>query len=252
MACKRYEETMIIVGRIIYCIFLLWGSCVFAQEQINSYSVPDYNPGDANDSAEYPGIKNVIMSDTLDLIGIYNPVANPCLTDPCLPGVVSAISCHDTVYIFTSGNSWFWNEFTWNDYAPFPGDSIRVTGTITKHQDLFGEWYWTIELIDVVPWQMTGLRSGEKNISGSPVLEQNYPNPFNPTTSIRYRLTVPGKVRLTIYDSSGEEVKCMVKTWQVAGEYIIEFNPTGLSSGTYFYQLQVGDFIQVKKMILLH
>jgi hypothetical protein len=36
-----------------------------------------------------------------------------------------------------------------------------------------------------------------------------------------------------------------------AGVYEVSWSPTNLSSGVYFYQLKAGDFIKVKKMILL-
>jgi hypothetical protein len=238
--------------KIILYPFLLWVSCAFAQEQISLRFPLDNNFTSLNESADYHGIQNELVADTLNLVGIYTPVANPCLTDPCIPGVVCAITCDDTVYIFTSGDSWFWDEFNWGNYTPFPGDSIRVIGTVTHHYDIFGKPYQAIELINVEPLKTTGIPFRKKNVVQSPSLEQNYPNPFNPSTRIRYRVTVPGEVRLMVYDSRGQEVKCLVNTWQETGEYTIDFKQTGLSSSTYFYMLQVGDFTQAKKMILLH
>jgi hypothetical protein len=38
---------------------------------------------------------------------------------------------------------------------------------------------------------------------------------------------------------------------KVAGTYEVEFDAAGLPSGVYFYQLNAGDFISAKKMILL-
>jgi hypothetical protein len=87
-------------------------------------------------------------------------------------------------------------------------------------------------------------------------LYQNYPNPFNPTTTIRF--TIPQDVRretqdvkLILYDVLGYEITTLVNEEKPAGEYIVEFDATALSSGIYFYRIQTGSFIQTKKMILM-
>ena len=87
-------------------------------------------------------------------------------------------------------------------------------------------------------------------------LAQNYPNPFNPTTKIRYTIpnvTLGGvegsRVQLKIYDVLGNEVSTLVNEYKSAGSYELEFNANNLSSGVYFYILQVGTNIQSKKMI---
>ncbi len=82
-------------------------------------------------------------------------------------------------------------------------------------------------------------------------LEQNYPNPFNPMTTIGYQLAVNSKVILKVYDILGNELATLVNEEKPAGDYEVEFNATNLSSGLYFYQLEAGEFIQTKKMILI-
>ena len=49
----------------------------------------------------------------------------------------------------------------------------------------------------------------------------------------------------------GEEVAVLVNEEQDKGYHKIDFNAANLPSGVYFYRLQAGDFISVKKMILL-
>ena len=87
-------------------------------------------------------------------------------------------------------------------------------------------------------------------------LEQNYPNPFNPTTKIKF--TIPAvetghapSVQLKVYDVLGNEVASLVNEEKPAGIYEVEFNASTLSSGTYFYKLEAGNFVQTRKMILL-
>jgi hypothetical protein len=82
-------------------------------------------------------------------------------------------------------------------------------------------------------------------------LEQNYPNPFNPSTTIKYSLSEDGFVKLAVYNLLGEEVTSLVNAEQKAGRYEVVFNASKLSSGVYLYQLQTGEFISVKKMLLL-
>ena len=82
-------------------------------------------------------------------------------------------------------------------------------------------------------------------------LEQNYPNPFNPTTAINYQIIKNDFVSIKVYDVLGNEVATLVNEEKPAGSYIISFDASTLSSGTYFYKLQAGNFIQTKKMVLM-
>jgi hypothetical protein len=82
-------------------------------------------------------------------------------------------------------------------------------------------------------------------------LEQNYPNPFNPSTNIKYSVPENGFVKLSVYNLVGEEVSVLVNQTVDAGFYEVTFNAANLPSGTYFYRLQTGDFIDTKKMILM-
>ncbi|MDD1444389.1 T9SS type A sorting domain-containing protein, partial [Dolichospermum sp. ST_sed3] len=82
-------------------------------------------------------------------------------------------------------------------------------------------------------------------------LSQNYPNPFNPVTSIQYAISSKQFVSLKVYDVLGNGVATLVNEEKPTGEYEVEFDRTDLPSGVYFYQLQVGDFVETKKMILL-
>lgn len=82
-------------------------------------------------------------------------------------------------------------------------------------------------------------------------LSQNFPNPFNPTTNISYQIPISGFVTLKIYDVSGKEVAKLVDQRQEAGYYTAMFDGSLLSSGIYFYKLTAGDFVEMKRMVLL-
>ncbi len=83
-------------------------------------------------------------------------------------------------------------------------------------------------------------------------LSQNYPDPFNPSTVISYSLPVSSYVTIKVFNLLGKEVATLVKGNEQAGNYRINFNANGLSSGVYFYSLITNSGMHfVKKMILL-
>ena len=87
-------------------------------------------------------------------------------------------------------------------------------------------------------------------------LHQNYPNPFNPVTTLRYDLPENGNVNITIYDMLGRQVKALINQNQDAGYRSVVWNATNnygepVSAGIYLYQIQAGEYMQTKKMVLL-
>lgn len=89
-------------------------------------------------------------------------------------------------------------------------------------------------------------------------LEQNYPNPFNPSTKIKYSIpsvalsgVEESLVTLKVFDVLGNEVTTLVNEEKPSGEYEVVFDAAGLSSGIYFYKLQVGSFTETKKLVLI-
>ena len=89
------------------------------------------------------------------------------------------------------------------------------------------------------------------NLLTSFQLYQNYPNPFNPITTIKYEIPKEGLVSLKVYDILGSEIATLVNEEKSVGRYEVNFNASSLSSGVYLYRIQVNDFINVKKMILM-
>lgn len=82
-------------------------------------------------------------------------------------------------------------------------------------------------------------------------LKQNYPNPFNPSTNIRYEITKNSFVKLVVYNVLGLEVEKLVNEKQSLGVYEVAFNASQYPSGVYFYRLEIENFSDSKKMILL-
>ena len=82
-------------------------------------------------------------------------------------------------------------------------------------------------------------------------LAQNYPNPFKSSTVINYTIKSPSYVTLKVYNLLGHEELELVSRSQARGHYSVQVDASHLTSGTYYYRLQAGYFVDAKKMILL-
>jgi len=91
-------------------------------------------------------------------------------------------------------------------------------------------------------------------------LKQNYPNPFsplgrgicdNPSTTIEFVLPKSAFVTLKVYNLLGEEVATLIAEQRTAGIHKFNWDARGLASGVYLYRLEAGDFVQVKKLVLM-
>ena len=90
-------------------------------------------------------------------------------------------------------------------------------------------------------------------------LSQNYPNPFKEKTIIKYCIAYKTRVKLTVYNSEGEEIEKLVDEEEKPGAYEIEFNAflchsckaENLQEGSYLYRLEAGDYSIEKQMNLL-
>ncbi len=82
-------------------------------------------------------------------------------------------------------------------------------------------------------------------------LHQNYPNPFNPSTNIIFDIPKDSDVKIAVFDMLGREVQVLAIEFKQAGSYEVNFDASGMASGTYFYKLTAGSFTDVKKMILI-
>jgi 3-phytase len=83
------------------------------------------------------------------------------------------------------------------------------------------------------------------------ILSQNFPNPFNPNTIISIRLPFTVRIRLTVYDITGELVNELASGEYQAGTHQFNFEAENLSSGIYFYRFEGPGFQQTRKMIYI-
>ncbi len=134
-------------------------------------------------------------------------------------------------------------------YVAFP---LETVASVSEMEKFFKAMLQYFEVI-------TNVKDESSSAPSKFSLAQNYPNPFNPSTIIKY--TIPANVqgsrsnvKLIVYDVLGRKIAALVNKRQMAGSYSVKFDISGvnqIASGVYFYRLQAGNFVDVKKMILI-
>lgn len=143
--------------------------------------------------------------------GSYTVLTNPALT----PNT----SSYEDNDIYWGGNQ---------------GNSYSVKYKVTSVNDqISNDSYHSEILID--PELQKKLTIGNRLFEFT--LSQNHPNPFNPTTTIVYQTPIAGIVNLSVYNLLGEKIATPVNDYKEAGEYTVQFNASGLTSGAYIYTL---------------
>ncbi len=142
--------------------------------------------------------------------------------------------------------------FISSTFTPVQSSSIQVGQSVTvwAEQDQNGN----LKAVQVQQISSGVTAANDKNNPSLPTayeLKQNYPNPFNPSTDITFTLTKQEEVSLVVYNIIGQEVARLVSGQMSAGSHIVKFNASKLTSGVYLYRLKAGNFVAVKKMLLL-
>jgi hypothetical protein len=194
-------------------------------------------------------------------------------------GTVGLQVVFNTTYMHNNLAIRFARDIPWLSAAPTsgtvsPGNSQNVVLTFNSTGLPVGVYRGFLEITSNDP--VTPLRSipvrlnvGAVDVSeagpGIPAaygIDQNYPNPFNPTTLIRFALPKESIVRMTVFNSLGQEVISLVNEQLAAGYFMREWHGTDsfgnrVSSGMYFYRLEATDihgeesFTSVKKLLLI-
>jgi photosystem II stability/assembly factor-like uncharacterized protein len=98
----------------------------------------------------------------------------------------------------------------------------------------------------------TGGFTYEHTVPSDYTLSQNYPNPFNPVTTIEFNLPKAGNVSLKVFDIAGREYSTEIRNLSLnPGNYKMNFNGAELSSGVYFYSLNIDGINKVTKKMML-
>ncbi|MFA6126190.1 MAG: glycosyl hydrolase [Bacteroidales bacterium] len=115
----------------------------------------------------------------------------------------------------------------------------------------YGEEMRKLKYVHLNQVHSTGIEAISSGL-GDPfvVLYPNYPNPFQGTTVIRWDSNTGGHTRLDLFDSLGIRVKSLVDCRQPAGCHEVFFDSGKLSSGVYYYQIQIGPSRAAQPMII--
>ncbi|MEI7907611.1 MAG: T9SS type A sorting domain-containing protein, partial [Bacteroidota bacterium] len=161
---------------------------------------------------------------------------------------------HDSVkydhfkYSNCSGNSIIEQYISYDGEHSWPG-GLSLSGTSVSQQ--FNATFLMWEFFK--NYKTTGINAviAEKELSPySLTLLQNFPNPFNPSTTIRYSLSTPTDVRLSIVDALGREIATLIDAQQSPGEKEVQWNVRDAASGVYFCILRAGNIVVSKKLLL--
>ena len=142
-------------------------------------------------------------------------------------------------------------------------DSILTdTTTVIRSMAKNMEHFWRVRAHNLTGWGpysskghfLRSLTSAEEQLEGVPatwVLMQNYPNPFNPNTTIQFGIPWRSQVRVTVWNTLGEQVAQLIDGELEGGYHTVRFEAANLSSGLYFYRMQSERFNQTRKLVFL-
>ena len=167
-----------------------------------------------------------------------------------------------SVYFVNSTTGWAVGSCGGNIWGTTNGGALWTNQANNAYTDIYAVQFvdartgWAVGGSGIILHDTSGiiLSVRENKLSALPgdfSLLQNYPNPFNPTTIIRFSLPKSGYVTLKVYNLLGQEIETLVNGERTAGGYNIEWHPSGLTSGVYFYRLSAGSYSEIKKMLFL-
>ena len=115
---------------------------------------------------------------------------------------------------------------------------------------------WLDHIIMASGGPLVGIEDAGGALPQAFALEQNFPNPFNPSTTIRFTMPASESVSLEIYNTAGQLVNTLVRGTLPAGNHSMTWHARDLSgnrvgSGIYLYKLTAGQFVEVRKMLLI-
>jgi hypothetical protein len=81
---------------------------------------------------------------------------------------------------------------------------------------------------------------------------KNYPNPFNDQTTIEFNLPESNFTELKILNSLGKEIEVLYSGKLSMGKHTILWRTKQLPDGIYFCYFKSGDYIEMRKTIIIH
>jgi photosystem II stability/assembly factor-like uncharacterized protein len=172
---------------------------------------------------------------------VNNGLTNTRVCSFTMVGTNIFVGTNSGVFLSTDNGS-LWNQVGLEAEAVV---SLAVSGDYI-YAGTWGAGVWKRPLSELV-----GVNKEANDLPKDYTLSQNFPNPFNPNTVISYSLPSASNVKLIVYNTLGQTVKVLENGHKNEGTHSVNFNAAELSSGTYFYKIEAGQFSQIKKMIFL-
>jgi len=178
-----------------------------------------------------------LYSQTIIIRGKITPAPNPCLSNPCNPGIVYTIKTDSINYIITLQGKWVTSEpFIIESYTFEMGDTIIAEGFLSVKQDIHEKNYYEIEIISILPLFI------EENTIQSCVLI--FPNPSSGSITIESKNKQIKNVDLI--DIKGGKVL----SYQFS-DYSHSINiEKNIIKGVFFIKILFADESQVVKKII--
>ncbi len=118
-------------------------------------------------------------------------------------------------------------------------------------QDPNHPWYHVGFRVVRAPGPLGGVHAGVDALPEDYRLFQNYPNPFNPSTTVRYSVPRSSRVRISVFNTLGQEVARLVDGVTGPGVFEAVWEGRGCASGVYFCTMSAGSGRHTIKMIQL-
>jgi len=194
---------------------------------------------DSNDFPTTPDAHDETFNGRRDVfVSVLSPGLSELLYSTFLGG--SNVEIPFSLALDSGGNVYVAGHTESNDFPTTPG----------AYDETFnGEWD-----VFISKFEQLVVSVRDKIIQDIPqtfTLYQNYPNPFNHSTTIRYGLPERSIVKLKVYNTLGQLVSTLFDEIREAGYHEVQFSASHLPSGVYIYRLQVGEYVESRKMLYL-
>jgi len=138
-----------------------------------------------------------------------------------------------------------------DEYGPIEFTALRTDPTNQLRFNFGGNNIMAfLDDVQVIDRSASSVKSKEldwiEGVASECELFQAYPSPFNMNTAIKYSLSNPAVVDLSLYNMRGQKIRTLVSQAQVEGSHTVTWDGRDESasivpSGVYLYRLQVED-----------
>ncbi|MCJ7555194.1 MAG: S8 family peptidase, partial [Ignavibacteriaceae bacterium] len=127
-------------------------------------------------------------------------------------------------------------------------ETLRLTASQSNSPDNLYGW-GIVNALDAINILIT--RVDEKNNPENFYLLSNYPNPFNPNTRVVFSVPKAEKIRITLHDMLGREIKTLFNEFSEAGIQELTLNGSDLASGVYLIRMATESIQKSHKISLI-